>query len=68
MQVRELANPGVVYGGLMVLMARLAQLGLVHCDFNEFNILVRASWSCAMHHVVHGIARLLGRLECPYPA
>ena len=27
----------------MDLVARLAELGLVHCDFNEFNVLVRAA-------------------------
>lgn len=41
-QVRELHSPGVVYGKLMDLIARLAELGLVHCDFNEFNVLVCA--------------------------
>ena len=30
----------MVYAKLMELMARLAELGLVHCDFNEFNVLV----------------------------
>eukprot|EP00891_Asterochloris_glomerata_P007286 jgi/Astpho2/7286/e_gw1.00113.90.1_t len=39
-QVHELANPGAVYEECMNLMTRLAQLGLVHCDFNEFNLLV----------------------------
>ena len=42
MQIRELYHPGVVYAKLMELMGRLAELGLVHCDFNEFNVLVRA--------------------------
>ena len=40
-QVRELINPGEIYKQCMGMMARLAQLGLVHCDFNEFNLLVR---------------------------
>ena len=40
LQVHELANPGAVYEECMNLMTRLAQLGLVHCDFNEFNLLV----------------------------
>lgn len=39
-QVRSLANPRGVYERLMGLLARLAGLGLVHCDFNEFNLLV----------------------------
>lgn len=41
LQIRELYHPGVVYAKLMELMGRLAELGLVHCDFNEFNVLVR---------------------------
>ena len=39
-QVRELGNPGEIYQQCMGMMARLAELGLVHCDFNEFNLLV----------------------------
>ena len=42
-QVRELRNPGAVYAQLMDLLARLAAKGLIHCDFNEFNLLVRAA-------------------------
>lgn len=47
MQVRELADPGAVYLQLMDMASRLASYGLVHCDFNEFNILVRAQ--CSLH-------------------
>lgn len=39
-QVRELVNPGEIYKQCMGMMTQLAQLGLVHCDFNEFNLLV----------------------------
>ncbi len=39
-QVRELCNPGAVYQKLMDFMERLARLGLIHCDFNEFNVMV----------------------------
>ncbi len=38
--MRELGNPGVVYSKLMNFMTSLAHLGLIHCDFNEFNVLV----------------------------
>ena len=31
-------------------MTRLAQLGLVHCDFNEFNLLVSTSVLPASEH------------------
>ena len=40
-QVRELQDPVSVYRQCMDLMTRLAAQGLVHCDFNEFNLLVR---------------------------
>lgn len=40
MQVRQLSNPRLVYTQLMEMLARLAGLGLVHCDYNEFNLLV----------------------------
>ena len=39
-QVKELGDPGTVYRKCLGLMAQLANLGLVHCDFNEFNLLV----------------------------
>ena len=49
MQVRELGNPGRVYGQLMDLAQGLAARGLVHCDFNEFNVLVRCSFTARTH-------------------
>jgi RIO kinase 2 len=30
-----------LFAGLMALIVRLARAGLIHCDFNEFNIMVR---------------------------
>uniref|UniRef100_A0A1D1ZQ53 non-specific serine/threonine protein kinase n=2 Tax=Auxenochlorella protothecoides TaxID=3075 RepID=A0A1D1ZQ53_AUXPR len=39
-QIKELASPARIYTQLIDLMERLAQMGLVHCDFNEFNILI----------------------------
>jgi RIO kinase 2 len=39
LQIRQLRDPRKVYEGLMELISRLAGLGLVHCDFNEFNLL-----------------------------
>lgn len=45
MQVKELGHPASVYTLCMQLMVQLAQLGLVHCDFNEFNLLVRGPLS-----------------------
>jgi len=39
-QVREFANTEKVYRECMSMLVKLAQLGLVHCDFNEFNLLI----------------------------
>ncbi|KAF6256260.1 Serine/threonine-protein kinase RIO2 [Scenedesmus sp. NREL 46B-D3] len=39
-QVRELAHPAAVYSAAMQLIHRLAARGLIHCDFNEFNLLI----------------------------
>ena len=39
-QVREFANTEKVYRECMDILVKLAQLGLVHCDFNEFNLLI----------------------------
>ncbi|EIE18013.1 RIO1-domain-containing protein [Coccomyxa subellipsoidea C-169] len=36
----KLADPGAVYLQLIDMIGDLASRGLVHCDFNEFNILV----------------------------
>ncbi len=38
--MRELQNPEKVYGALMDLLVKLANHGLIHGDFNEFNILI----------------------------
>ncbi|KAI9318644.1 RIO1 family-domain-containing protein, partial [Dichotomocladium elegans] len=40
-QVDEVADPGKLYSDLMSLIVRLAQYGLIHGDFNEFNILIK---------------------------
>ncbi|EKX54439.1 hypothetical protein GUITHDRAFT_63472, partial [Guillardia theta CCMP2712] len=39
-QIKHLRNPGKVFAKLMELHIRLAQCGLVHCDFNEFNVMI----------------------------
>ena len=38
--IQELRHPGHVFDQLMQLIVRLAEHGLIHCDFNEFNLLV----------------------------
>jgi RIO kinase 2 len=40
-QISDVADPGALYSTLMDLIVRLARSGLIHGDFNEFNILVR---------------------------
>ena len=39
-QVREVGDPQGLYADLMELVMRLARWGLVHGDFNEFNVMV----------------------------
>ncbi|KAH9324289.1 hypothetical protein KI387_004467 [Taxus chinensis] len=39
-QVKQLQNPGVVFETIVGLIVRLAEHGLIHCDFNEFNIMI----------------------------
>jgi RIO kinase 2 len=39
-QVRHLANSKDVYEKAMSILVRLAECGLVHCDYNEFNIMI----------------------------
>lgn len=40
-QVSSLPSPGKLYSDLMDLIVRFARAGLIHGDFNEFNILIR---------------------------
>ncbi|EMD42211.1 hypothetical protein CERSUDRAFT_42548 [Gelatoporia subvermispora B] len=39
-QVSDVPSPGKLYSTLMDLIVRFAQAGLIHGDFNEFNILI----------------------------
>lgn len=39
-QVKELQNPHTVFETILGLIVRLADHGLIHCDFNEFNIMI----------------------------
>jgi len=39
-QIRELGDPAKVCNTLLSVAVRLAEHGLVHCDLNEFNILI----------------------------
>ncbi|KAJ3115461.1 hypothetical protein HDU96_000620 [Phlyctochytrium bullatum] len=39
-QIRDVEDPGLLYSKLMDLIVRLACSGLIHGDFNEFNLLI----------------------------
>jgi RIO kinase 2 len=39
-QLRDHDEPGRLYSTLMEFIVRLANHGLIHCDFNEFNIMI----------------------------
>lgn len=39
-QVRHMCNTEEIYNTAMSLVVRLAEIGLVHCDFNEFNLMI----------------------------
>ncbi|PKA50852.1 RIO kinase 2 [Apostasia shenzhenica] len=39
-QVKQLENPGDAFETIIGLVVRLAEHGLIHCDFNEFNIMI----------------------------
>lgn len=41
-QVHHLDDPSGVYSVLMDLIVQLGGYGLIHCDFNEFNIVLDA--------------------------
>jgi RIO-like serine/threonine protein kinase len=45
LQVRQLSRPREAYAQLMAMLSQLAGLGLVHCDYNEFNLLVSLTGS-----------------------
>ncbi|KAF9531994.1 RIO1 family-domain-containing protein [Crepidotus variabilis] len=40
-QVSDVPNPGKLYSDLMDIIVRFAHAGLIHGDYNEFNILIR---------------------------
>lgn len=39
-QVKQLQNPDAVFETILGLVVRMAEHGLIHCDFNEFNIMI----------------------------
>lgn len=45
-------NPARLYNTLMNFIVRLANQGLIHCDFNEFNILIREKFDTPEEEIV----------------
>lgn len=39
--MKQLQNPETIFEQIIGIVVRLAEHGLIHCDFNEFNIMVR---------------------------
>ncbi|KAF1870321.1 hypothetical protein Lal_00003527 [Lupinus albus] len=39
-QVKQLQNTDIVFETIIGIVVRLAEHGLIHCDFNEFNIMI----------------------------
>lgn len=39
-QVHDVGDPAALYSDLMELIVRLGSYGLIHCDFNEFNLII----------------------------
>jgi len=48
-QIRELADAASVYSSCMDLIVRLANHGLIHGDFNEFNLMIGDDGSVTMY-------------------
>eukprot|EP00887_Chlorella_sp_A99_P001718 scaffold8.g1718.t1 len=64
-QVKELSSPRRVYTQLMDLLCQLAGLGLVHCDFNEFNLLINDTEELTLIDFPQMVSELFERdVEC----
>lgn len=48
-QVRELGDPSQVYSDCMDLIVRLANCGVIHGDFNEFNLMIDEKENLTMY-------------------
>lgn len=48
-QLREHKNHKKLYSDLMNFIVKLANHGLIHCDFNEFNIIIRDKEEASKH-------------------
>lgn len=52
-QIREVPNPAGLYSELIDIVLQLASFGLIHGDFNEFNILIREDEKSAIEEAEH---------------
>lgn len=43
--MQSLDDAGSIYNELMELIVQLGSYGLIHCDFNEFNIMINETGS-----------------------
>lgn len=57
--IDSIPDPGKLYAELMDMIVQLARRGLIHGDFNEFNILIRVRHILARH--THDTNRITGR-------
>lgn len=48
-QVRELSDPAQGYSDCMDLIVRLANCGVIHGDFNEFNLMIDDQGNLTMY-------------------
>lgn len=55
-QVRELGDPSSVYSECMDFIVKLASHGLIHGDFNEFNIMVKADGSIVVYDLPQAVS------------
>ncbi|UJR13313.1 hypothetical protein I4U23_000331 [Adineta vaga] len=46
--IKDIDKPGKIYDELMLLIVRLASSGLIHSDFNEFNLMISDSGKITM--------------------
>lgn len=45
---KEMEDPATIYHQCMDLIEKMASYGLIHSDFNEFNIMLRPDWKIVM--------------------
>ena len=66
--MKELQNPDTVFETIISLVVRMAEHGLIHCDFNEFNIMVWHSFFISVYVMCwyEIMVLLFSELSCPH--